>query len=548
MIEMSTQLDIERQTRMRLMQEAADNAESSLATKRSFVRYVSHEIRTPLSVSMLGLDLIAEEVKALGAGESDMSSISDCQDSINIAVSILNDLLSYEKLESGILELQQEYVAMTGFIKKCLKPFNLQARQKNVTFIVEDETQEDIDKPFFINVDRTKMSQVIRNLASNAIKFTPPGGIVRVVLSVFDDTVATSEEEKMEDGTSIISRVVDIAGKGHPLSPKGSLQLDFIDSGVGISESNQGKVFQEIVQFSPNELQAGGGSGLGLWISRGIVELHEGKIGMTSEGIGHGSTFFVKLHAYRCDGEIPDIEIDTGEDSVRQDCPDFSTPGKDSALSTTQSPVLNAQSLHQRKVEMPKMGLRRTYSMASSRPSSRGSSLCSRSDDELENIVLCGLRILIVDDAAMIRKLLKRVLDAKGVICFVAEDGQDAIDKVQQLQYKESECSEKAAVTTASSSHIITPPSDGGDLKTFDVILMDFIMPVLDGPSSTKVLRQNGYKGMILGVTGNMMPSDVQAFEEAGANSVFAKPLKMNKLVEYLSLNLDLESLDKIKE
>ena len=573
MTAMSEQLEKEREIGMRLMQEAAENAESALAIKRSFVRYVSHEIRTPLTVSMLGLDLIAEELEDLGAGESTMSNIGECQDSINIAVSILNDLLSYEKLESGILEISASYVPMTGFICKCLRPFKLQARQKDVIFSVDDKTQEDIDNPFFINVDMTKMSQVIRNLTSNAIKFTPPGGSVRVVMSTYAAPTTTtkedktSEDDKSSETTSSDFHVVEIDGKEYPLAPQGWLLLEFIDTGVGISEYNQEKVFREIVQFSPNELQAGGGSGLGLWISRGLVELHEGQIGMESDGVGHGSTFFVKIPVYGCNGEdiIPSIgsgEAQSSDDSICENTSgvDFQICEKSALLTASNGDhtVLGSSSnllaesaprLLGGKVEMPRKGLVRTYSKTSS----------NSENDEIDIIILNGLKILVVDDAAMIRKLFKRLLDGHGAVCFLAEDGEDCLAKVQQLQYAgcdESPEEEKkhqqlkqqqqqqesdTATGSLSRSHVITPPSGGGELNTYDLILMDFIMPVMDGPTATTLLRQSGYKGLIVGVTGNMMPSDVSIFEDAGASAVFAKPLELHKLVRYLNLHLDFE-------
>jgi two-component system, LuxR family, sensor kinase FixL len=87
--------------------------------------YFSHEIRTPLSVCKLGLDLVQSEMSPHCSAEC-VDNLRDCQDSIDIAVSILNDLLSYEKLESGIMVLYQDMYAAMPFISKTLSPFSLQ--------------------------------------------------------------------------------------------------------------------------------------------------------------------------------------------------------------------------------------------------------------------------------------------------------------------------------------------------------------------------------------------------------------------------------------
>lgn len=105
------------------------------------------------------------------------------------------------------------------------------------------------------------MSQVFRNLLSNAMKFTPAGGFIEVRIQVRDE----------------------------------ELRVEVQDSGPGISPANQRRLFGEIVQFNAKTLQGGGGSGLGLWISKRIIDLHGGSIGVFSEGEGKGSTFFFTL-------------------------------------------------------------------------------------------------------------------------------------------------------------------------------------------------------------------------------------------------------------
>lgn len=242
----------------------------------------------------------------------------------------------------------------------------------------------------------------------------------------------------------------------------GTLLLKVIDNGAGIRKFDQPQIFNEIVQFSPNELQAGGGSGLGLWISKRICDLHDCKILMMSEGLGTGSTFTVEMPIY----------VDTVNMS-HEAC------SLDNPLETRQTPTGEL--------------------LASSNCSSLDRDQSSMSDDDYL-AVLSGLNILLVDDAKMILKVVSRLLQTKKATCTLAEDGKQAID----------------AVTSAD--------------KPFDVILMDSVMPVCAGPEATTKIRDLGYNGIILGVTGNVMPQDVRLFLEAGADVILGKPLDIVEL------------------
>jgi len=103
------------------------------------------------------------------------------------------------------------------------------------------------------------------------------------------DAVAAADAPKEGSGSD---KVVDDPGV------PGFLVVDVVDTGAGISPENQQKLFKEIVQFQPEKLQAGGGSGLGLWITKGIVDMHGGRISVHSEGEGRGCTFTVRLPMY----------------------------------------------------------------------------------------------------------------------------------------------------------------------------------------------------------------------------------------------------------
>jgi CheY-like chemotaxis protein len=220
----------------------------------------------------------------------------------------------------------------------------------------------------------------------------------------------------------------------------GSVHIEVIDTGAGMSPEQVSELFQAGVQFNVNVLQAGQGSGLGLYISKGIVEQHGGTLAVSSEGLGRGSTFTCTLPLHR----IP-------------------TDVEDEGTSRTTRP----------------------------------------SDTPAKLKEMLPLRVLVVEDSAMNRKMLVRLLQKRGHSVFEAVDGQEAIDKVEQAM------------------------ADG---SAFDTILMDYEMPVMNGPESSRGIRELGCDSFIVGVTGNLMEEDVNYFKECGANAVLPKPLDFTEL------------------
>eukprot|EP00607_Mallomonas_marina_P006282 CAMPEP_0182438738 /NCGR_PEP_ID=MMETSP1167-20130531/85987_1 /TAXON_ID=2988 /ORGANISM="Mallomonas Sp, Strain CCMP3275" /LENGTH=587 /DNA_ID=CAMNT_0024632237 /DNA_START=110 /DNA_END=1875 /DNA_ORIENTATION=- len=269
-------------------------AEETLDRKRVLVRLVSHEIRTPLGIVATGLKILHKELLKrpneedlvdvvndsqsschmavmllddLLAYEKPGGVVNDSQSSCHMAVMLLDDLLAYEKLEAGVMTLDEIEIDAWTFLKESVQPFYIQARDKGVLleFIDEICLAEKLSS-ITLSIDRNKLNQVMRNLISNALKFTPPGGRVSVFALIrFDDKR---------------QRVLNI-----------SVQ----DTGHGIAKESLPRLFKEIVQFNAGKLQHGGGSGLGLWLSNSIISLHGGKISAFSEGEGLGSTFSIEL-------------------------------------------------------------------------------------------------------------------------------------------------------------------------------------------------------------------------------------------------------------
>ena len=416
-------------------------------------------------------------------------TLCDVNISCAAAVDILNDLLCYEKLESGILNLHKEDVPVATFLQDCVSMFAAQARECGVTMSIETGAKEESDSssPLLANdsilVDKFKMDQVIRNLISNALKFTPRGGTMTLHASFVQSIDIFSEGSPSNLGVVRPSRSSRVKGTGNtcccktrsrsaPCTPihrsrssigdrtDGHLVIVVTDSGAGISAENQKRLFRDIVQFNPEKLQAGGGSGLGLWITGGIVDLHGGKISVFSEGEGMGCSFTVKIPMTRLPSaalkhQLMQFSNDTDEIHFTEPPSPFPNKFGESPLMESKSELDDAP-----PVAAPSAG-----------PSSQPQSQSGKRQFD----------VLVVDDSRLNRKMLLKCLRTDGHTSIEAEDGLQAIEKVKERMNG----------------------TDGNVSKTFDAILMDFIMPNMDGPTATRQIRSLGYTGIIFGVTGN---------------------------------------------
>ena len=237
------------------------------------------------------------------------------------------------------MELHKSDVNVKSFIDSCLSIFHTPARGKDITIKMElcDQSVEaslSVNKTDSISFDKFKMSQVLRNFMSNAMKFTPDGGTITVracftpdmskplvaipsnskllvkqdssksvsplfrLMSLSRKSVIASDVD-VEEGNIIGSANQDVGGGSgsgsRRLAQQGMLRISVIDSGAGISLENQKHLFTEIVQFNPEVLQGGGGSGFGLYICKGIVDLHGGSIDVFSKGTQLANTSYQRL-------------------------------------------------------------------------------------------------------------------------------------------------------------------------------------------------------------------------------------------------------------
>ena len=246
------------QERNIVIQRKAEELALTTKYKSEFLANMSHELRTPLnSILLLSGLMITNTEKKLGDEYVEYAKV--IQSSGNGLLTLIDEILDLSKIESGKMQLEYEDLSiedMASAMRSLFKPF---AGQKEIDFSINSAP----DLPATIQTDRMRLEQVLKNLLSNAFKFTPVGGKVVVNISVHPD---------------------------HPHFISFSVK----DTGIGIAEDKQSLIFEAFQQEDGSTRRKFGGTGLGLSISRELVKLLKGKIDLYSE-VGKGSEFIAYI-------------------------------------------------------------------------------------------------------------------------------------------------------------------------------------------------------------------------------------------------------------
>jgi PAS domain S-box-containing protein len=222
--------------------------------KNEFVSMVSHELRTPLTSIRGSLGLIAGGVAGV-LPDAAKALVEIANNNCERLIRLINDILDTEKIESGKMRFDVAEVALTGLVERSIAENTEFARQHHVTLALHAPGE-----PLTVNVDADRLNQVLTNLVSNAVKFSPSGATVDVVLSR--------------------------AGA--------RARVEVRDRGPGIPEEFRARIFQKFSQADSSDTRQKGGTGLGLNISKSIVEGLGGAIGFTTQS-GEGTCFFFEV-------------------------------------------------------------------------------------------------------------------------------------------------------------------------------------------------------------------------------------------------------------
>jgi signal transduction histidine kinase len=246
--------------------------ETASRHKSEFLATMSHELRTPLN-AIIGFSQVLKEQMfgELNAKQADY--VDDVLSSGQHLLNLINDILDLAKVEAGRMELQPSTFALPELLENAMSMVRERATRQGITMTIATDPSVGL-----VEADERKVKQIVFNLLSNAVKFTPGGGQVTLAASAAD----------------------------------GQVEISVRDTGVGISAEDQERIFEEFYQVGASRTQEG--TGLGLALTRRLVELHHGRLSVESEP-GVGSTFTITLPLHQRE-VAPEIATTTAGEPV----------------------------------------------------------------------------------------------------------------------------------------------------------------------------------------------------------------------------------------
>lgn len=399
-------LSVSRKKQMEALKEA-QNANAANIAKTTFLNHMSHDIRTPMN-AIVGFTDIAMKKKPDKEVEDCLKKI---RQSSEYLMTLINDVLDISRIESGKLEYKPVLVDLRDIVNTVLSIARGYTENRDLNFCV---SREEFKNPY-VMADELRIREVLLNIISNAVKFTKDGGTISFA----------AENCPGNDEHHVIVR------------------YRISDTGIGMSEEFQTKIFDEFSQENSGARTSYKGTGLGMAIAKQYVDLMGGKIEVSSRQ-GIGSTFTVEI------------------------------------------PLLIAEHVRTEKEEK------------------------LRKDMDLH-----GLHVLLAEDNDLNAELAVDLLEEKGMIVTRTADGKSALAQF---------CN--------------TAPG------TFDLILMDIMMPEMNGYETTKAIRNlpdrpDGKKIPIIAMTANAFAEDVQAALNAGMDDHVAKPVDMSILIAVITKHIE---------
>ena len=454
----------------RLVEEKAEQLVVSSQYKSEFFSNMSHELRTPLT-SLLMLAGELEDNQEQNLTEKQVAYAQTIRSSGNDLLRLLNDVLDLAKVESGTVRLAVEELTVADFTAGIEREFRPLAEKQGLTFSVE----LDDDVPSTMSTDASRLGQVVKNLLSNALKFTEQGE-VKVRVGVTDDGWK-SVNELLEGASSVIAITV-------------------TDTGIGIAEDKQQLVFEAFAQADGSAARKYGGTGLGLSITRELVELLGGEITLDST-LGAGSAFTVYLPR--------DVPPDAAARPLAETqilAPE-PTPVEVSDLRRTAVAVeLSATG------DVPIRDGRVSAAPVSDSDADPGAELAMRPATPPANPAgdsLAGTTVLVIDDDFRNVFALSALLERLNVEVLTASSGVQGIVEVQRA-------------------------------PNIDLVLVDIMMPGMDGYATMRAMRKLPDLGdlPLVAFTAKIEAGERQRCIDAGASSYVSKPVDTTQLLAVL--------------
>ena len=521
-----------------VLSDALIAAEEANKAKTAFLSNMSHEIRTPMN-AIIGLDNIA--LNDPDTPEKTRDYLEKIGASADHLLGIINDILDMSRIESGRMNLKNEEFSFQKLLEAVNTIFSGQCNDKGLEYQCRINSEVD---DYYIG-DSMKLKQVLINILGNAVKFTPEGGCVEL------DVERTAKFDRQS-----------------------TLRFVIKDNGIGMSEDFLPHIFDAFAQEDSSTTNKYGSSGLGLAITRRIVEMMNGDIQVESTK-GEGSTFTVTvtlMDSDRRDSEEGLREIHPEEMSVLivDDDPVACEHAKlvlekagiaSEIASSGQEAVEMVRLRHARREpynlilvdwQMPEMdGVEATRRIRSivGHESAIIILTAYRWDDVLEEALEAGVDSFIPKPlfAATVMEEFRSALNRKGMLSsdnshkaelkgrrvLLAEDVEiNAEIMVMILKSREME------VDLAENGRIAVDKFASSEQGYYSAILMDMRMPEMDGLEATQRIRamdrEDAKEIPIIALTANAFDEDVQRSMQAGLNAHLSKPVQQEVLFETL--------------